>query len=114
MGHRGDRGNRAFVFSASSCSKEPTSVVECPAFWLRPKAALGVQSHFPNIALDRSPRESRYAIRSRISPSLNVSSKPSGIIDTGDRSIDSTLCELTRAIPPGSSMLVITDMLSPW
>ena len=40
--------------------------------------------YFLNMAWVRSPRDRMYAIRSRISSSLNVSSSPAGIIDSFD------------------------------
>src|SRR5205807_8635726 len=71
------------------------------------------EDHFRNILWPRSPRESKYAARSRISSSLNVSSSPVGIIDTFDFSTDSTRLWLTFTRPFGSSIFVITDMASP-
>src|SRR5260370_31889995 len=67
--------------------------------------------YFANILLLRSPRDSRYDTRSRTSSSLNGSSNPTGIMDTFDFSIDSTLLALTFTKPLGSSMLVITIIL---
>src|SRR5262249_32545944 len=69
-------------------------------------------SHFLNIAWVRSPRDRMYAIRSRISSSLNVSSNPAGIIDTFDGFIDAMLLRFTFTVEPGSSMLVFTLPLS--
>src|SRR4051812_8716325 len=61
-------------------------------------------SHFLNMAFVRSPRDSAYAIRSRISSSLNVSNNPAGIIESFDCFIDSMLLRSMDTDRPGSSM----------
>src|SRR5262249_40935469 len=67
-----------------------------------------------NILSPRLPRDSRYAIKSRISSSLNVSRRLAGIIDTFDGSIDSTCLRVTVVIAFASVSSVLTLMFSAW
>src|SRR5262245_15725156 len=102
----------------------PSAVSTClmrdniPTHGLRELSSLRIQNgepgaHFSNILLFRSPRDSRYAIKSRTSSVGNVSINPSGIIDTLEVSIVSIRLRFTLTSLFGSSMSVLTMIESP-
>src|SRR5262249_55152595 len=68
--------------------------------------------HFSNILFFRSPRDSRYAIKSSTSSLFSVSIKPSGIIHTFEVSIVSMRLRFTLTILFGSSMSMLTMIVS--